>query len=205
MNYTQKIENIVQKLNTRRAKNIIYATIAFIVVFVFAYRFYVISAENRFVVFNITRNNIDNGTPVEIMVMEQTNGVLYEPLTIKNNTAFISGARVDVFKPGQKSGKCKIISVSKKIDLDTGMYIVKTTGCANGLQYIEKERKGFYIPTYAVNGNDVYVANNDVANIRKIEIADRDAQKVLVKSGIKNGDIVILSKVKNNEKIKIAK
>jgi len=205
MNYTQKIENIVQRLHTRNAKNIIYATVAFVVVFVFVYRFYAISAENRFVVFNIVRNNIDNGTPVETITMKKTNGVLYEPLTVKNNTAFISGARVGVFKPGQKSGKCKIVSVSKKIDLDTGMYIVKTTGCANGLQYIEKEKNGFYIPTYAVNGNDVYVANNDVANVRKIEIADRDIQNVLVKSGIQDGDIVILSKVKNNEKIKISK
>lgn len=204
MNYTQKIENVVKKLNTRRSKNIIYAIIVFAVVAAFGYRFYMVAMENKFQVFNIARNNLDNGTPVAVLKMEKTDGVLYEPLTIKNNTAFVSGARVNIFRVGQKSGKCKIVSVSKNIDLDTGMYVIKTKNCTDGLQYIEKEKNGFYVPTYAVNGNSLYVVNNGVATIREIEIEDRDAQKILIKSGINYGDTVILSKVKNNEKIKIA-
>lgn len=204
MNYTQKIENVVKKLNTRKSKNIIYAIIVFAVVAAFGYRFYMVAMENKFQVFNIARNNLDNGTPVAVLKMEKTDGVLYEPLTIKNNTAFVSGARVNIFRVGQKSGKCKIVSVSKNIDLDTGMYVIKTKNCTDGLQYIEKEKNGFYVPTYAVNGNSLYVVNNGVATIREIEIEDRDAQKILIKSGINYGDTVILSKVKNNEKIKIA-
>jgi len=205
MNYTQKIENIVKKLHTRKSKNIIYIIVIISVVGVFGYRFYRVYQENKFEVFNITRNSLDNGTPVEILDVKKSNGILYEPLTIKNNTAFISGARLNVFKPGQKSGDCKIVSVSHKIDLDTGMHIVKTSNCKNGLQYIEKEKVGFYVPISAISGNSVYVANNGVAEIRDIVIEDRDAQNALIKSGLQDGDIVILSKVKNNEKIKIAK
>ena len=205
MNYKQKIENIVKKLKTKKSKNIIYTIIMITVVCVFGYRFFMIAKEHNFKVFNIARNNLDNGTPVETKLMKKINGILYEPLTIKNNTAFVSGARLNNFKPGQKSGNCKIVSVSHKIDLDTGMHIVKTSGCRNGLQYIEKENVGFYVPVSATNGNSVYIANNGIAEVRNIVIKDRDAQNVLIKSGIQEGDILILSKVKNNEKIKIIK
>ena len=204
MTTIEKIENIVKKLKTRRSKNIIYIIVAVALVSVFAYRFYMVSQENRFQVFNIVRNNIDNGTPVKTLRMEQTNGILYEPLTIKNNTAFVSGARVNVFKIGQKSGSCRIVSVSKKIDLDTGMYVIKTSNCQDGMHYIEKEQVGFYVPVSAISGNSVYVENNGVANVREVVIMDRDSQNALIKSGLQNGDIVILSNVKNNEKIKIA-
>ena len=136
MNYKQKIDNVIKKLNTKKSKNIIYLIIVISVVGIFGYRFYTVAKEHNFPVFNITRNNLDNGSPVETKLMKKTNGILYEPLTIKNNTAFISGARLNIFKPGQKSGNCKIVSVSHKIDLDTGMHIVKTSGCKDGLQYI---------------------------------------------------------------------
>ena len=205
MNYTQKIENIVKKLNTRKSKNIIYTIIIFSVVAIFGYRFFRVYQEHSFEVFNIIRVNKDNGTPVEVLHIEKKNGILYEPLTIKNNRAFVSGARINIFKPGQKSGNCKIVSVSHNIDLDTGMHIIRTQNCPNGLQYIEKEKVGFYIPISAINGNTVYVVNNDIATIREIKIADRDAQNALIQSGITDGDIVILSKVKNNEKIKFEK
>ena len=204
MNYTQKIENIVKKLKTRKSKNVIYIIVAVAVVSAFGYRFWAVAKENRFQVFNVVRNNLDNGTPVAVVSMTKTNGILYEPLTVKNNTAFVSSARVNIFKAGQKSGKCKIVSVSKKIDLDTGMYVIKTVNCVDGLQYIEKEKNGYYIPSYAIHGNKVYVADNGVATSRDVEILDRDAQNVLIKSGVQDGDMVILSKVKDNEKIKIA-
>lgn len=203
MNYTQKIEDLVKKLKTRKSKNIIYAVIGISVVVWFGYRFYTVNAEHRFKVFNITRNNLDNGTPVKVLVAQEKKGILYEPLTVKANTAFVSGARVNIFKSGQKSGNCRIVSVSKNIDLDTGMHIVKTSGCTDGMHYIEKEKVGFYVPVSALTGNSVYVVNNDVAEIREIIISDRDAQNVLVKSGLSESDIVILSKVKNGEKIKI--
>lgn len=199
----KQIDNITEKLYTPKSKKIIYVVAAIIIAFLFIHRFYVFSQEQNFNVFNIARNNLENGTPVRILYMEKNKGILYEPLTIKNNTAFVSGARVNIFRSGQKSGKCKIVSVSKNIDLDTGMHIIKTADCENGLQYIEKEQVGFYVPVSAITGNVVYVVNNGVAEERQIEILDQDAQNALIKSGIQDGDIVILSHVKNNEKIKV--
>ncbi len=201
----EKIESIIKQLKTRKSKNIIYTILVVFGVFLFGYRFYAVAKERNINVFNIIRNDLQNGTPVETLKMEQIDGVLYEPLTVKNNRAYVSGARVDMFRVGQSLGNCKIISVSKNIDLDTGMHVIKTSKCDNGLLYAENKRSGFYIPVSAVRGDTVYVVENDVTRARKIEIANRDMQNVLVKSGIQNGDIVILSNVKDNQKIKIVK
>ncbi len=199
----EKIEQTLKNLNTPKNKKIIYRTLVVLAVLIVGYRFYSVERENSFKVFNIIRNNMENGTPVEILKMEKTNGVLLEPLTIKNNRAYVSGSRISVFKPGQKIGNCKIVSVSHNIDLDTGMHVIKTSGCQNGLQYVEKEKNGFYVPVSAIHGNAVYVENNGVAQIRETVIEDRDAQNALIKSGIQDGDVVILSNVTENEKIKI--
>jgi hypothetical protein len=200
---TKKLEQIIKNLKTPKSKKIIYTTIIVLSVLFVGYRFYSVIKENNFKVFNIVRNNMENGTPVEILTIQKTNGILLEPLTIKNNMGFVSGARVSAFKSGQKIGDCKIASVSNNIDLDTGMHIIKTSKCKDGLQYVEKEKKGFYVPVSAIHGNNVFVMDGDVAHIREIVIEDRDAQNVLIKSGLNNGDVVILSAVTENEKVKV--
>jgi hypothetical protein len=204
MTKTERIEQIIKKLKTRKSKNIIYTIIVSLIVLVFGLRFYAVSQENNFDVFNIDRNNLEHGLYVDVLEMEKTDGVLLEPLTIKNNRGFVSGARLKNFKSGQKIGNCKVISVSQNIDLDTGMHIVKTSGCADGLQYVEIKAKGFYVPVSAVHGNVVYIVDNGVARIREIIIENQDSQNALIKSGLNIGDIVILSDVQDNQKIKIA-
>ena len=202
---TERIERIVKKLKTRKSKNVIYTIVVALVVFAFSYRFYMVSAENNFDVFNIIRNNEKNGVPVYVLEMKKTDGILYEPITIKNNRGFISGARLNLFRSGQKIGNCKIVSVSRNIDLDTGMHIVKTSGCANGLQYAENKKNGFYVPVSALHGNAVYVVEDNVAKLHEIVIENRDIENVLVKSGINDGDIVILSNIHDGEKVTIEK
>lgn len=200
---TERIENIVKKLKTRKSKNVIYTIIISLVVAVFVYRFWSVSNENNFEVFNIVRNNAQNGVPVRVMEMQKTDGILYEPLTIKNNRAFVSGVRLSAFKVGQKVGNCKIVSVSHNIDLDTGMHVIRTSECADGLQYAENVKNGFYVPVSALNGNAVFVVENGIAQSREVVIENRDLENALIKSGINAGDVVILSSVQNGEKIKI--
>ena len=202
---TEIIENIVKKLKTRKSKTIIYTIVITLVVCAFAYRFYAVSKENNFEVFNIIRNNAQNGIPVQVLDVQKTDGVLLEPITIKNNRAFVSGKRLVAFKAGQKVGNCRIVSVSKNIDLDTGMHVIKTSGCENGLQYAENIKNGFYVPVSALRGNTVYVAQDGTAQLREIVIENRDMNNALIKSGLNSGDLVILSNVKNGEKIKIEK
>jgi len=202
---TERIENIVTKLKTRRSKTIIYITILTLITLAFGYRFYAVSQENSFEVFNIIRHNAQNGVPVQVMEMHKTDGVLFEPLTIKNNRGFVSGARLSVFKAGQKVGNCKIVSVSRNIDLDTGMYVIRTQGCDDGLQYVENVKSGFYIPVSALRGNNVYVVNDGVAQSRQVVIENRDINNALIKSGIDDGDVVILSDIRDGDKVKIEK
>jgi len=202
---TEIIENIVKKLKTRKSKSVIYAVLITLIVCAFGYRFYAVATENNFEVFNIIRNNEQNGAPVRVLDMQKTDGILLEPLTIKNNRGYVSGARLSLFKAGQKIGNCKITSVSKNIDLDTGMHVVKTSGCVNGLQYVENIKNGFYVPVSALHGNFVYVVNADIAEMREVVIENRDMENALIKSGINAGDKVILSNVQNGEKIKIEK
>ena len=205
MTKTEMIENFLKKLKTRKNKNIIYIIVAVLILGTFGYRFYSVIHERNFDVFNIVRNNIAMGTPVDVLEMQKTNGVLYEPITIKNNRAYVSGVRVNMFHAGQKVGNCKIVSMSHNIDLDTGMHIIKTSKCANGLQYAEKEKNGFYVPVSAIHGNVVYVMDSGVAHAREIVIEDRDAQNALIKSVLNEGDIVILSNITENEKVKVIK
>lgn len=203
MTKTERIENIVKKLKTRKSKVVIYTLLIAVLVMCFAYRFDVVQQERSRKVFNIVRNNVEYGVPVQVMNMQEKDGVLYEPLTIKNNRAYVSGGRVATFKAGQKIGNCKIVSVSHDIDLDSGMYVIKTSNCVDGLQYVEIVGHGFYAPVSAVSGNTLYFVEEGVARSREVGIVARDSQNVLIKSGIKNGDVVILSDVKDNQKIQI--
>ena len=202
---TERIENIVKKLKTRKSKTVIYTAVIVLILCAFGYRFNVVSQENNFEVFNIIRHNSHNGIPVTVLNMEKTDGVLYEPLTIKKNRAFISGNRLAYFKAGQKIGECKITSVSRNIDLDTGMYVIKTSGCKDGLQYVENKKNGFYVPVSALHGSSVFVVENGAAQLRDVVIENRDIENALIKSGLNDGDVVILSSVQNGEKIKIEK
>lgn len=205
MTKTERIEKIVEKLKSRKSKNVIYTIFISLVVLAFANRFYAYEQEQNMAVFNIVRNNIENGIPVEVMEMKEIDGVLYEPLNVKNNHAFVSGSRIKLFKAGQKMGECKIASVSNNIDLDSGMYVIRTKGCKDGLQYVELKEKGFYVPVSAIVGNTVFVADENTAHVREVVIEKRDLQNALIKSGLKAGDLVILSDIRDNQKIKIEK
>ncbi len=205
MTITERIENIVKKLKTRKSKNIIYLILAIVTLAAFSYRFYKVASENNTDVFNIVRNDLKNGTPVDAVEMNKIDGVLYEPITIKNNRGYVSGVRVILFKSGQDLGDCKIASVSRDIDLDSGMYVIKTAKCSDGLKYARIKKNGFYVPTSAVHGNSVYVADNGFARARDIKIAGRDIQNVLIENGIDAGDVVILSDVKDGQKIRVIK
>ena len=201
----EKIENLVNKLKTRKVKNIIYLTIICFVIGVFAFRFYTVAQEQNRTVFNVTRNNIIKGTPVKILEVQEKQGVLYEPLNVKNNRAYVSGGRVKMFHVGQSLGDCNIVSVSHNIDLDSGMYVIKTNKCSDGLKYAQNIKTGFYLPVSAIHGNVVYVVNSGVAKAVKVDFDARDSQNILIKSGLKNGDVVVLSNVQDNEKIQIIK
>ena len=199
------MEKIQRTMATKKFKKIAYISLVAILVGWVIFRFAAVASENARFVFNASRVAADTGAPVLAIEMANTSGTLYEPLSVQNNRAYVSGARAKKLRAGQKVGDGKIVSVSSNIDYDTGMYVVRTSGVADGLQMAEFVADGYFVPLYAITDGMVYVAENGVATARAVEIARQDSENAYIKSGLKNGDVVILSSVRAGDKVQIKK
>jgi hypothetical protein len=164
------------------------------------YRVGAIYSESRREVFNVARME---ARPVSFIVVREETKALREPLFIKNNRAFVSGARVGKFGAGQSIGGGRIVSVSGRLDLDTGMYLIRTSGAADGEHLAERKYAGFFVPVHAVRGGRVMVAENGAAAAREVDIINRDSENVLIRRGLADGDIVVLSRVEEGDKLGI--
>ena len=199
------MEKIQRTLAAKKFKKIAYIALVALLAGWVIFRFAAVASENSRFVFNASRVAADTGLPVMAIEMSNTTGTLYEPLAVKNNRAYVSGARAKKLRAGQKVGDGKIVSVSSNIDYDTGMYVVRTSGVADGLQMAEFNVDGHFVPLYAITDGTVYVAENGVAVARNIEIARQDSETAYIKSGLNNGDVVILSSVRAGDKVQIKK
>ncbi len=197
------MEGLRAKFQNKRNRHIAYVALIAVLALWVVYRFYAIAMENRMVVFNPVRSAAEIGAPVDTMVVQRKSGILREPILIKNNRGYVSAARVGKFAAGQKIGNGTIASVASRIDLDTGMYIVRTRGADDGTQYAEYTANGFFVPVYAVTNNTVYVARDGVADAVTVNVVRQDADTVLITSGLNDGDIVILSNIENGAPVKI--
>jgi len=179
-------------------KKLIYILLAIIIAGWIGYRVYAIYSESQREVFNAARVE---EKPVEVMIVREEMGVLREPLFIKNNRAFVSHQRVRKFGVGQRVGTGHIVSVANKLDLDTGMYLIKTTNVQDGEQFAEAKYTGFFVPIYAVSDGKVMVIEDGVAATREVKIMNQDSEWVLIFRGLNDGDIIILSKVEEGAKV----
>ncbi len=199
------MEKIQRTLATKRFKKILYISLIAMLVGWVIFRFAAVASENARYVFNASRIAADAGAPVAAIEMSRQSGVLYEPLAIQNNRAYVSADRAAKLKAGQKVGDGKIVSVSSNLDYDTGMYVVRTAGVSNGLQFAEYNATGYFVPLYAISNNSVMVIQDGTAHVRPIKIARQDSENAYVSSGLSDGDVVILSSVKSGDKVQIRK
>ena len=199
------MEKIQRTLVTKKFKKFAYVALVAILAGWVIFRFAAVASENARFVFNASRVAADTGAPVLAIEMTNTTGTLFEPLSVKNNRAYVSAARAKKMRAGQRVGNGKIVSVSSNIDYNTGMYVVRTSGVADGLQMAEFTADGYFIPLYAITDGTVYVAENGVATARTVEIARQDSETAYIKSGLHDGDIVILSSVRAGDKVQIKK
>lgn len=190
---------------TSRGRRVIYIAIAVAIVAWVVFRFASIAAQNRMQIFNPARMHISDGVPVTVLEMSRTDGVIMEPLSVKNNRAHVSGARKKLFAAGQRVSTGQIVSVSSDIDLDSGMHVVQTRGVENGMHMAEFRAHGYFVPVYAVYDNYVFVVRDGVATTQPVTIARRDAEYAYITSGLKDGDVVILSRINDGDKIQIKK
>ena len=183
----------------KKYKKIVYVLIGVALVFWIGFRINAIYQESKRQVFNSARQM---AMPVETMIAHRQTNVLREPVFVKNNRAFIAATRINKFRVGQKIGNGRIVSVANQLDLDTGMYLVKTSGVSDGDNFARQIYTGFFIPEYAVNDGKVMVVENGIATIKDTEVIDSDADNFLIKSGINDGDIIILSRVESGTRVK---
>ena len=198
------MEQLKNIFKSQRTKRIIYITCAVILVGWVVFRFVMIASENKMDVFNAARDAAQNGVPVHTIEMSRMDGTLREPITVQNNRAYVSASRVDKLRAGQTVGNGEIVSVSRNIDLNTGMHIVRTRNVPDGLQYAEYRANGYFVPLYAIHDNSVMIVENGVATSREITIVRQDSQTALV-NGLNDGDTVILSKINAGDKVKTVK
>ena len=196
------MEKITEKIKTKKIKNLIYGICAVVLVGWVVFRFAAIGAENARAVFNTSRNAADVGAPVYAVTVERETGTLREPIAVKDNRALVSGARVDKLARGQKIGDGEIVSVANNIDLNTGMYIVRTRNVADGLQYAIFQTDGYFIPLSAISNGTVMLNVDGVATPRAVTVLRQDDQNALV-DGLNDGDVVILSSVNAGDKVQV--
>lgn len=199
----ERIVKFFKIKNPQKIKKLIYILVVLGLLFWIGFRITALIMQHNQQVFNIARDVSEKGTPVLTMTAQNTPGILHEPITVENNRAYVTGNRVGLFRTGQKVGNGKIASVSQNIDIDTGMYVIKTTDAEDGLQYVEYTRNGYFVPIYAVVDENVFVYDNGVATLRKVIVAHSDADVALITQGLHDGDIVILSKVSDGERVRI--
>lgn len=196
----KKLNDIV---NSKRFRHFMHAGLALLMIGWVVFRFGVVASENARLVFNASRNAANIGTPVHTMRAEYKTGTLYEPLSVQNNRAYVTGARAKNLRAGGRVGSGEIVSVSRNLDLETGMFIVRTRGVADGLHSAEFSADGFFVPLYAVRDNTVLVAVDGVATPRAVTIARQDSETAYITSGLRSGDIVILSSVNSGDKVQL--
>ena len=192
-------------MNTRRTRHIALLSIFILFMLFVVFRFVSYGMEQNMSVFNLTRDAIANGAPVSTIKITETDGVIYEPLFINNNRGYVSGMRVGRFNTGQKiTDGGEVVSVSKSIDLDSGMHVVRTRGATNGAHLVEIRGTGFYVPTYAVQNNTVFVVRDNVAHAVAVTVLRGDADNTMI-TGVADGDIVITSHVQDGVLVKVIK
>ena len=146
----------------------------------FGHRVQSLRREGITAVNNIVRIQEKNGIPHDYITVERKTDVLTEPLYVKNGRAFVSKGRVRKFSVGQKiqGTSAKIVSVSKTLNLDTGMFVITVSPAISGNVMVEKEYTGFFVPL------DAEIPDN-------VKVIAKDSERMVV-SGLTDGDKVVV-------------
>lgn len=199
----ERIAHLREWIKTPRAKKMMYMALVLIIIGWVVFRFVMIGVQNRIQVFNPTRHAATDGVPVSVVTVSRTSGVVREPLTVKNNRAYVSGVRATALRAGQKIGDGVIVSVAQNVDLDTGMHAVRTRGVSDGLQYAEFRADGYFVPVYAVSNGIIYVLRDGHAVATPVTVSRSDSDMAYITSGLGDGDVVILSRVADGAKVQV--
>ena len=172
-----------------------------IVAWIAVVRIVEIRRENARVVFNPIRDQMERGVPVEVLEVVAGQGTLREPVAVRCGRIFVTEQRVRKFRVGQNiSGGGRITSVSRSVDLGTGLFLIRASG-RDGDHFVMIEYRGVFVPLSAISGLYIMVADAGVAVPRRIEIVAEDASQAVIR-GIPDGELIILTRVDAGTKIR---
>ena len=195
-----------KNFDDKKIKKIAYTAVFVALIVWFVFRFIMVAIESKMVVFNPVRDSNKNGTLVDSIVAEKQNASVNFPITIKKNLAYVSGTARAKLRSGQKiSDGGAVVSVSSNLDLDSGMYIVRTSGVSDGVKNILVPCNGYFIPVYAIHNGAVFVSDSGVAREKSINVIIQDSDMACVSGDINDGYIVILSRFSDGQKISVQK
>jgi len=192
-----------KKFDSNKIKKIVYTAVFVALVFWFVFRFVMVAMESKMNVFNPMRDETANGTLVEYVTAQKQTGTVAVPISVQNNRAFVSGARRAKLRVGQKVGDGVITYVSSSLDLDSGMYVVKTRDVNDGINNVEINFSCYFVPAFAVRDGVVMVAESGSAHARNVTVVATDSDVACVSDGISDGDKVIVSRISDGQKINI--
>lgn len=201
----EKISALKQWAQQPRMKKRMYVALVIVLAAWVVFRFAVIGAQNRLQVYNPSRAAMSDGVPVSVIEMQRAPGVIHEPLTVKNNRAYVSGARAKLLRAGMKVSNGEIVSVSSNIDLDTGMHVVTTRGVTDGQHTAEFRATGYFIPVSSLDNGAVYVVRDGAAVRTPVTVSRQDMDTAYITSGLHDGDIVVLSRVSDGVRVRVQK
>lgn len=192
-----------KNFDDKKVKKIVYTAVFGALAFWFVFRFVMVALESKMEVFNPIREQNENGILVKTITVAKKTGDINVPIAVSKNRAYVSGAKKSKLRTGQKVGDGKIVYVSENIDLDTGMFVIKTSGVADGVNNVAVPFDCYFIPVYAVQNGRVMVAVDYVAESRDVIIESQDSENACIRRGLSDGDIVILSRVDAGQKLKV--
>jgi len=194
-----------KKIDDKKLKKNVYTAVLVVLALWFVYRFVMVAIEAHMNVFNPIRDVEKNGIVVDTIIAEQKTGVIKTPLSVEDNRAYVSAAHRHLLKVGQKVGNGTIVSVANQLDLNTGMYIVRTRNVDDGVAFAETDCVGFFVPTYAVRDNTIMRAESSMAAPVSVTVIASDSDFSCVSGDIQDGEVIVLSKVEPGQKVNVQK
>jgi len=170
------------------------AIVVAIVAATISYRAVEITIENRRTVFNIDRVHAEIGVPVDIIIAQNKTTYLREPVAVRGGRIHVSGGRVDKFRTGMRLSTGGTISaVGNRIDLATGMFIVRTNA-PDGNHFVLMRHTGVFVPIEIVQSGTIMINNNGVAEQINVNVIATDATHAVIR-GLSNGTEIIMTRV----------
>ncbi|MCL2369599.1 MAG: hypothetical protein FWC83_02895, partial [Alphaproteobacteria bacterium] len=177
------------------------AIVVAIVAATIGYRAVEITIENRRTVFNIDRMHAETGVPVDIIVAQNKTTYLREPVAVRGGRIHVSGGRIDKFRTGMRlTSGGTITSVGNRIDLGTGMFVMRTSS-PDGNHFVLMRHTGIFVPIEIVRNNSLMINDNGIATEQAVNVIASDATHAVIR-GIENGTEIIITNVAAGTKIR---